>query len=118
MAMKNMLKIEALAEFIVSVYVFSLLPFAWWWFVVLLLLPDLSMVGYLWNAQRGAFIYNIFHHKGLAILVALLGLYLKYDVILLTGVILYAHISMDRMFGYGLEYISDFKDTHLGKIGE
>jgi hypothetical protein len=115
--MKRSLKLESLAEFLVSIYVFSLLPFAWWWFVALLLIPDLSMIGYLWDERKGAVIYNIFHHKTLAIIVALGGLFLKNDFILLAGVILYAHIAMDRMFGYGLKYMTGFKDTHLGKIG-
>ncbi|MDD9911252.1 MAG: DUF4260 family protein, partial [Ahrensia sp.] len=28
-----------------------------------------------------------------------------------------AHISGDRALGYGLKYESNFKHTHLGKIG-
>ncbi|HLA02836.1 MAG TPA: DUF4260 family protein [Aestuariivirga sp.] len=28
-----------------------------------------------------------------------------------------AHIGLDRAIGYGLKYASDFRDTHLGRIG-
>jgi len=27
-----------------------------------------------------------------------------------------AHIGMDRLFGFGLKYPTDFKDTHLGRV--
>ncbi|MEO6206023.1 MAG: DUF4260 family protein, partial [Mycobacteriales bacterium] len=29
----------------------------------------------------------------------------------------FAHIGMDRGLGYGLKYATDFKHTHLGRIG-
>jgi hypothetical protein len=37
---------------------------------------------------------------------------------MLAGIILFAHSSMDRLFGYGLKYFTGFSDTHLGKIGK
>lgn len=37
---------------------------------------------------------------------------------MLAGVILFAHASMDRIFGYGLKYADDFKHTHLQEIGD
>ena len=33
-------------------------------------------------------------------------------------IILFAHISMDRIFGYGLKFNDSFFNTHLGKIGK
>jgi hypothetical protein len=35
----------------------------------------------------------------------------------LFGAVLAAHVGMDRALGYGLKLPTDFKDTHLGRIG-
>jgi len=32
--------------------------------------------------------------------------------------VLYGHSSFDRLCGYGLKYVDDFKHTHLGWIGK
>lgn len=114
--MKNSLKLEELAQFVFGIYLFSTLDFAWWWFLVLILLPDMSMIGYALGNKIGAYSYNFFHHKGVAILVYLLGIYLGSSVVELIGIILFSHSAMDRMFGYGLKYTTSFNDTHLGKI--
>ena len=115
--MKTLLKLEYLAEFVLSIFVFSRLDFAWWWFPALILLPDLSMIGYVANSKIGAALYNFVHHKGLGILIGIVGFVLGQEVLVLAGVILFGHSAMDRLFGYGLKYDDDFKNTHLGKIG-
>jgi hypothetical protein len=84
----------------------------------LILFPDLSMIGYLINNKVGAICYNIFHHKGLAIAIYIIGSYLHSEALQLAGLILFGHSSMDRMMGYGLKYFEGFKFTHLGEIGK
>jgi hypothetical protein len=116
--MKSIIKLEELGLFLFGIYLFSQLNFDWWWFLVLILAPDFSMIGYLFGNKYGAFLYNVFHHKGIAILIYLLGIHFSNDLIQLTGIILFAHSSMDRMLGYGLKYESGFKFTHLGEIGK
>lgn len=116
--MKNSLKLEELAQFVFGIYLFSNLDFEWWWFLVLILLPDMSMIGYALGNKIGAYSYNLFHHKAVAIAVYLSGIYLNNSIVELAGVILFAHSAMDRMFGYGLKYTTSFNDTHLGKIGK
>ena len=116
--MKTIVKLEEAGLFIFGIYLFSLLSFEWWWFLVLILAPDLSMLGYIFGNKNGAFFYNIFHHRGIAILVYVLGCYLKMEFLQLIGIILFSHSSMDRIFGYGLKYESGFKYTHLGEIGK
>ena len=115
--MKTILRLEELFMFLLGIYLFSLLDYQWWWFLVLILLPDIGMLGYLLNDKAGALMYNIFHHKGLAIAIYLIGIYLSLPLCQLIGVILFAHASMDRMFGYGLKHDNGFKYTHLGEIG-
>ncbi len=116
--MEFTLKLEELAMLILGIFAFSLLDFAWWWFLVLFLAPDIGMLGYLFGNRTGALLYNLFHHKGLAILIWVLGFSLENQIFQLIGVILFAHASFDRMLGYGLKYKTGFKFTHLGEIGK
>lgn len=114
---KFQLKIEEFFLFLFSIYLFSLLNFSWWWFIILLLIPDISMIGYLKNNTLGAITYNLVHNRGLSILIYLLGVFLTNEIIQLVGIILFAHISLDRTLGYGLK-LNHFKNTHLGKINQ
>ena len=116
--MKQLIKLEELAMFLLSIFLFSQLSFAWWWFLVLLLAPDISMIGYAAGNKVGAISYNLFHHKAVAIAVYVAGFYLHNEVLQLIGVILFGHSSMDRFFGYGLKTYAGFKFTHLGEIGK
>lgn len=115
--MKWTLKIEELFMMGLGIYLFGLLHYAWWWFLVLLLAPDIGMIGYLFGNKAGAFLYNLFHHKGLAIAIYLLGIYFTSPLAQLIGVMLFSHASLDRIMGYGLKYERGFKYTHLGEIG-
>lgn len=116
--MKNLVRIEELAEFIFAVLIFSRLEYSWWVFPALILSPDLSMIGYAVNTKVGAATYNFFHHKALGIVLGTVGFALGYDPMILAGLILFAHSAMDRFFGYGLKYPDSFQHTHLGKIGK
>ena len=84
---------------------------------MLLLGPDISMLGYAGGNKIGAFLYNLFHHKGVAVLLFVIGLLLPDRITEIAGIILFGHSSMDRMFGYGLKLKEGFKHTHLGLIG-
>ena len=114
--MKSVLKLEELLQFALGIYLFSTLSYTWWWFLVLILLPDIGMLGYLVNTKTGALTYNVFHHKGLAILFFLAGIYFEIEVMQLIGIILFSHAALDRVFGYGLKYADNFKNTHLGHL--
>lgn len=116
--MKNLIKLEETGQFLASIILFSRLDYVWWIFPAALLLPDLSMLGYLINPKVGAWIYNFFHHKLLAIIVLVVGWLIYEPIFILTGIILFAHSSMDRMFGYGLKFTDNFHHTHLGLIGK
>lgn len=116
--MKSLLKLEEFAQFVLAIVLFNQLPFAWWWFPALLLVPDLGMLGYLINPRMGAYLYNLVHHKAFALAVGLLGVWLTNPVLEVSGVILFAHSAMDRLFGYGLKYTDSFNHTHLGFAGK
>lgn len=84
----------------------------------MLLLPDIGMIGYLINAKTGAFTYNLLHHRLFAALIAVYALSSGSDYWKLAAIILVAHISFDRVLGYGLKYQDSFNHTHLGVIGK
>lgn len=115
--MNVLLKLEEAAMFLLCVFLFSKLNFVWWWFPALLFFPDLSMIGYTINPKIGAFAYNLFHHRLIALLVAFYSFNYGNDFWKLAAIILFAHISFDRMLGYGLKYNNSFNNTHLGIIG-
>lgn len=114
--MKITLKLEEVVQLGLSIYLFSLLPYEWYWFLILILLPDIGMIGYMAGTKAGAISYNIFHHKGIALVIYLLGAFVQLPWLMLAGIILFGHSAMDRIFGYGLKYPDHFKHTHLDTI--
>lgn len=116
--MKAILKLEELAMFLLGLWAFQLTGISWWWFVGLFFLPDIGMLGYVLGEKTGAAVYNLFHHKGIAIILYGLGIYLDQEILTVSGIILFSHASFDRIMGYGLKYNRGFKFTHLGEIGK
>jgi hypothetical protein len=116
--MSTLLKLEEAGIFLFSLWLFWLTGYPWWLFALLFLAPDLSMLGYTINTRIGAITYNIIHHRGLAIIIYLIGIFTHIRELQLAGIILLAHLSFDRILGYGLKYSDNFKHTHLGIIGE
>lgn len=116
--MKNLLRLEELSMFGLSIFLFSKLEIAWWWYPLLILAPDLSMLGYLVNPRVGALTYNLVHHKAVGISFYILGSLLADPLLQFIGLLLFGHSSMDRMLGYGLKHTDSFQHTHLGMIGK
>ena len=116
--MKNVLKLEEVAMFGICVYALILFHVSWWVYLLILIAPDISFVGYTVGNKVGAFCYNLFHHKGVAIAIFLTGFILKNEGLQVIGIILFGHSSMDRSLGYGLKLNEGFKYTHLGVLGK
>ncbi|MFD2287857.1 DUF4260 family protein [Pedobacter petrophilus] len=114
------IKIEEAAITIVFIYFLSEynLGLPVWVWVLLFFSPDLSMLGYLVNSRIGAFTYNLFHHRAIALTLVAIGFFMHIDILITSGILLVAHSSFDRMLGYGLKFPDDFKHTHLGWMGE
>src|SRR5476651_2688652 len=113
--MKNIIRSEEALITLVSIYFlhkYNLGLSVWIW-IPLFLSPDISMLGYLINTRIGAFTYNLFHHRGIALMLAFAGYFTHTPVMLTIGILLFAHSSFDRMLDYGLKYPDDFKHTHL-----
>jgi hypothetical protein len=89
----------------------------WWKFALLILVPDISLIGYVWGPRVGAALYNAAHSYAAPLMIALVGGALDNRALLLTGSLWIAHIGIDRALGYGLKYSTAFQDTHLGRLG-
>ena len=116
-AVDLILRLEALALFVGGVLVFIQLNGQPLWLLPLLLAPDLSMIGYLGGPRLGALTYNLLHNLAVAIAAVGIGWFAAVAPLALAGAILVAHVGMDRALGFGLKLPTDFRDTHLGRIG-
>ena len=113
-----LLKLEGLAVLILSLVIYRQLALPWplfWWTV---LLPDLALVAYFINPRIGAIAYNLTHAKLLPCLLAVVAITEHSPMLLALALIWFAHISIDRLLGYGLKYPASFRHTHLGLIGK
>ena len=113
---KSILHIEGLIVLLVSLYFYQVTNGNWLLFALLILVPDVSMLGYLKNKKLGAITYNLGHNYILSLLLVLTGIIMDKQFVTQLGLILTAHVGMDRFMGYGLKYPSHFKDTHLQKV--
>src|SRR3954468_10302586 len=105
---RYVLRLEGLCFFLLSFYMYNNLHGNWILFVALLLVPDISMIGYLKDNKLGSILYNLMHNYILALLIIAGGLFVFNNALISQlGVILFAHVSFDRLFGYGLKYPSN-----------
>jgi hypothetical protein len=111
------LRAEAVALFVAGVISYLQLNGDPLWLLPLLLVPDLSMIGYVRGPGLGAITYNLVHNLAIALLLLAVGWFAAIAPLALAGALLIAHVGMDRSLGYGLKLPTDFRDTHLGRIG-
>ena len=116
--MKTTLILEEVVMTAIAIYFLTIynLGISIWLWILLFFTPDIGMLGYIVNTKVGAIIYNIFHHKGLAIALGAIGYFSHNDVLVAIGILLFAHSSFDRVLGYRLKYPDSFKNTHLGNL--
>jgi Domain of unknown function (DUF4260) len=81
------------------------------------LLVDVSMIGYLGGPGLGSITYNAAHNLVLPLVLLALGWWSGMGWLVLAGAVFTTHVGLDRALGYGLKLPTDFRDTHLGRIG-
>lgn len=111
-------RVESAAIFFASLYLYINLDFNLWIFLLLLFIFDLFMIGYIFNARVGAYLYNLGHSMIFPPIIFAIGFTTDTRFLIGFSLIWFAHIGLDRGMGYGLKYTSGFKDTHLGEIGK
>lgn len=115
-AVRLWLRLEGLAALSVSVWLYARYPSSWALFALLFLAPDLSLAGYLAGPRAGASVYNLVHSYTLPLGVLLLGIS-RGNLLVPLALIWTAHISFDRLIGFGLQYPAGAGETHMGHVG-
>lgn len=113
---KVILHLEGLFVFPTALYLYGVLAGNWILFALLLFTPDASMLGYLRDNKLGAIFYNLVHNYILSLVIIIVGRLIGSDLLMQLGVILLAHVGLDRSMGYGLKYMTRFQDTHLQHV--
>ncbi len=108
--MKNLLRLEELAQFLLCAGALMAADVPWWVYLLLLLGPDIGMLGYLVSPRVGAISYNLLHHKAIAALVLAFAIPGLMEVVtlwqvdmgvlratppLIAGLVLYGHARLD-----------------------
>lgn len=113
----SLLRLEGVAVFLAATgYYFWGADGSLLLFVLLLFVPDISMIGYLKGPKLGAITYNVVHTYVAPIVLLVIGAVVNNALIGLLGLILLAHLGLDRALGFGLKYTTEFKDTHLQRV--
>ncbi|KOY81454.1 DUF4260 domain-containing protein [Lysinibacillus macroides] len=116
MKLSKIIAFEYLIAFTLTAFFYGRLDFSWLSFIMFILLPDISMLGYLWNTKIGALFYNIGHSYVFPALLMMIAFMTSTTIFLIAALIWLAHIFLDRALGYGLKYDEGFKKTHLQRI--
>jgi hypothetical protein len=117
-SVRILLRLEGLAVAALTFALYARTGASWWLFAALWLLPDLSMLGYLYSPCWGARIYNAAHTYVLPAVLVLFALGSRTDMLLPIALIWINHIAIDRLLGCGLKYSIGFGWTHLGRLGK
>lgn len=112
-------RLEGLLIFLAAICLAGVTQIGWplWVWPLALLAPDIAMLGYLAGPRVGAFVYNLFHLYSFGLILAVVGLLGGMTILIPIGMVWVAHVGIDRALGYGLKLPSNFRDTHLGRIG-
>ena len=108
-APRFLLRLEGLAWFSFSLYLFHYFQGSWWIFAVLFFVPDLSLIGYLLGHRIGAIFYNVLHSEVGPVLLASCSFLFAAPTLLNLSLIWFCHINFDRMLGIGLKYFDNFQ---------
>ena len=118
-SIQSLLRLEGLALAAVTALLYARTGVSWWLFAAVWLAPDLSMLGYLAGACRGARVYNGIHNYIGPVALGLCAYLLRANVAAIAVALIWAnHIAVDRMLGFGLKYGEGFSYTHLGRVGK
>jgi len=109
------LRFENMLIFAIALFSYYTTDASWWTFLILFLVPDLSILAYGIGKRAGAALYNASHSYAAPVIWAGAAQFfpqLGVDV----AIIWVAHISLDRMLGFGLKSTAGFAHTHLGEV--
>jgi hypothetical protein len=115
---RTMLRLEGLMLLAIALGLYARMGGGWTVFAVLFLVPDLSMLFYVFGTRAGAAAYNAAHSTVGPLALCAVSILTAQTFVLALALIWLAHIGFDRALGYGLKYADGFGHTHLGWIGK
>jgi hypothetical protein len=110
------LRIEGALVFAASLAVYQRWNGDWRVFALLFFVPDVSILPYIFSSAAGWVCYNTVHSYTWPVLLACAAGAHGPGALLTAALIWCAHISWDRLCGFGLKEGEDFWVTHLGVI--
>ena len=111
------IRVDAMGIFMAALWAMTVTHGQWLWFLALFLVPDLSMLGYLFGSRAGAVAYNTAHMYAWPLALLAIGL-ASHESFMSTGALSWiAHVALDHAVGYGLKLPTTFEQTVLGPIG-
>lgn len=113
---RSILRLEGLAIFVASSYVYSFVGAGWIYFLVMFLTPDISLLVFMRDKSLGSKIYNFIHNYASAFLCIFLGVILGNVFISSYGIVVTAHTGLDRFLGFGLKYPENPKKSHIQRV--
>jgi hypothetical protein len=113
-----LLRLEGAALLVAAILVHVHADGSWGLAAALFLVPDISLLAFLWNPHAGALAYNATHSTLGGVALAMTGALLGEALLLNLAAIWLGHVGFDRMLGYGLKHSASFRQTHLGMIGK
>lgn len=96
-------RIDGLAVFLASLFLYSLFGESWGMFIALFLTPDIAFIGYAKSERIGIILYNALHNYGAALMLMVVGVVSNTPFITGYGIILMSHVSFDRFIGFSLK---------------
>jgi hypothetical protein len=115
-----LLRMEGLLALIISCIAYrNLYPGRWGFFALLFLVPDISLLGYLFSSPKisapkvSAAFYNAVHSYLLPLVLGLLAWERGWALAGQLALIWLSHVSFDRSIGYGLKFPYKFRYTHI-----
>jgi hypothetical protein len=110
-----LLRLEAVLALVVECTAYQhFYPGHWGMFALLFLVPDVSLLGYLHSPGKGAAaFYNLVHSYTLPLALGLLAWKQGFPIAGQLALIWLAHISVDRLLGFGLKFPGIFRYTHI-----
>ena len=110
------LHLEGSAILVAAIAFYANLGFSWWAFALFLLAPDLSFIVYAVHRRAGSIVYNLVHTTVFPLALGIYSVASGFTPGIQASLIWFAHIGMDRLFGYGFKYPAEFKETHFNRI--
>jgi hypothetical protein len=111
------LRADAAGLLVLTLWAVTTTHSSWRWFLALFLLPDLSMIGYIFGPRVGAAAYNGGHLYAWPVGLLAAGLASHASLTTTAALSWIAHIAFDNLLGYGLKLPVGFGYTVYGPIG-